>query len=151
MLNGTPIIDLHLTLQAIRDVEDFTALKKRLEEYCLKLRPFEIKVRSIARMNVNNQKGRLWLLAEKTPTLEQMHKELGQIACELGYDSYPYESQDWLPHLKIVNLPENTSTQIKDPAFGASSGITFTVSRFEWTVQKAPERWELLDQFPFPQ
>jgi hypothetical protein len=47
---------------------------------------------------------------------------------------------DWLPHLKIVNLPENTSTQIKD-RFGAS-GITFTVSR-SGTVQKAPERWEL--------
>ncbi|MGZ9234800.1 MAG: 2'-5' RNA ligase family protein [Anaerolineales bacterium] len=151
VVSGTPIIDLHLTVQAIRNVGNFEALKERLEQYSSKLQPFEIKVEHIARMNINNQPGRLWLLAEKTPTLEKMHKELGQIACELGYDSYPYESQDWLPHLKIVNLPENTSTQIKDPAFGASSGVTFTVSRFEWTVQKAPERWELLDQFPFPQ
>ncbi len=151
VVSGTPIIDLHLTVQAIRNIENFDALKKRLEEYCLELHPFEIKVKHIARMNINNQQGRLWLLAEKTPTLEKMHNDLHQIACELGCDSYPYESQDWLPHLKIVNLPENTSTQIKDPAFGASSGITFTVSRFEWTVQKAPERWELLDQFPFPQ
>jgi len=151
VVSGMPIIDLHLTIQAIRNVENFDALKKRLEEYCSKLQPFEIKVKHIARMNINNQQGRLWLLAEKTPALEKMHKELGQIAGELGYDSYPYESQDWLPHLKIVNLPENTSTQIKDPTFGACSGITFTVSRFEWTVQKAPERWELLDQFPFSQ
>jgi GGDEF domain-containing protein len=148
---GTPIIDLHLTVQAIRNVEDFGALKKRLEEYCSELQPFEIQVQHIARMNINNQQGRLWLLAEKTPILEKMHKELGQIACEMGYESYPYQSQDWLPHLKIVNLPENTSTQIKDPSFGACSGITFRVSRFEWTVQKAPERWELLEQFPFPQ
>jgi GGDEF domain-containing protein len=148
---GTPIIDLHLTVQAIRNVEDFEALKERLEEYCSTIEPFEIKVQHIARMNINNQQGRLWLLAEKTPILEKMHQELGQIACEMGYDSYPYESQDWLPHLKIVNLPENTSTQIKNPFFGSCSGITFTVNRFEWTVQKAPERWELLEQFPFSQ
>jgi 2'-5' RNA ligase len=148
---GTPIIDLHLTVQAIRNVEDFEALKERLEEYCSQLQPFEIRVQHIARMNINNQQGRLWLLAEKTPMLEKLHKELGQIACEMGCESYPYQSQDWLPHLKIVNLPENTPTQIKDPSFGACSGITFTVNRFEWTVQKAPERWELLEQFPFPQ
>ncbi|HLO16915.1 MAG TPA: GGDEF domain-containing protein [Anaerolineales bacterium] len=151
VMDGTPIMDLHLTIQAIRNVEDFEALRKRLEEYCLKLEPFEIKVKHIARMNINNQQGRLWLLAEKTLALEKIHNDIGQIACELGYESYPYKSQDWLPHLKIVNLPENTSTQIKDPTFGASSGITFTVRHFEWTVQKAPERWELLEQFPFPQ
>jgi 2'-5' RNA ligase len=151
VVGGAPIIDLHLTVQAIRNVENFEALKKRLEEYCSRLQPFEIKVQQIARMNINNQQGRLWLLAEKTPALEKLHKELGQIACEMGFESYPYESQDWLPHLKIVNLPENTSTQIKNPSFGACSGITFTVNRFEWTVQKAPERWELLEQFPFPQ
>jgi GGDEF domain-containing protein len=151
VVDGTPIIDLHLTVQAIRNVEDFDALKKRLEEYCSELEPFEIKVQHIARMNINNQQGRLWLLAEKTPMLEKLHQDLGQIACEMGCESYPYKSQDWLPHLKIVNLPENTSTQIKDPSFGACSGLTFTVNRFEWTVQKSPERWELLEQFSFPQ
>jgi GGDEF domain-containing protein len=151
VVNGTPIIDLHLTVQAIRNVEDFEELKKCLEAYCLNLQPFEIKVKHIARMNINNQQGRLWLLAEKTPILEKMHNDLRQIACDLGYDSYPYKSQDWLPHLKIVNLPENTSTQIKDPTFGNSSGITFPVKQFEWTVQRAPERWELLDQFSFSQ
>ena len=124
VVHGTPIIDLHLTIQAIRNVENFDAMKQRLEEYCAKLQPFEIKVKHIARMNINNQQGRLWLLAEKTSTLEKLHRELGQIACEMGCDSYPYRSDDWLPHLKIVNLPENTSTQIKDPAFGASSGST---------------------------
>jgi len=149
VVEGTPIIDLHLTVQAIRHVEDFDALRKRLEEYCSTLQPFEIKVKHVARMNINNQQGRLWLLAEKTPELEKMHNELRRIACELGYESYPYESQNWLPHLKIVNLRENTSTQIKDPTFGASSGITFTVHHFEWTVQKAPERWELLGKFSF--
>ena len=63
---GTPIMDLHLTIQAIRHVDDFEALKERLEEYASQLQPFEIKVKNIARMNVNNQQGRLWLLAEKT-------------------------------------------------------------------------------------
>jgi 2'-5' RNA ligase len=149
VVNGTPIIDLHLTVQAIRNVEDFDILKKRLEEYCSKLHPFEIKVQQIARMNINNQQGRLWLLAEKTPELEKLHNDLGKLACDLGYDSYPYRAQDWLPHLKIVNLPENTSTQIKNSTFGHNSGITFTARYFEWTIQKAPERWELLDQFPF--
>jgi hypothetical protein len=47
-----------------------------------------------------------------------------------------------------VELPENTSTQIKDPTFGVGNGITFTIRHFEWTVQKGPERWELLEQFP---
>jgi 2'-5' RNA ligase len=102
-------------------------------------------------MNVNNQPGRLWLLAEKTPALENMYNELSEIAREMGCESYPYKSQNWLPHIKIVDLPENTSTQIKDPTFGVGSGITFTVRHFEWTVQKALEHWELLDQFPFPQ
>src|SRR5215204_291968 len=37
VVNGTPIIDLHLTLQALRDVEDFATLKKRLEAYSLEL------------------------------------------------------------------------------------------------------------------
>ncbi|HKY55159.1 MAG TPA: hypothetical protein VJM08_12670 [Anaerolineales bacterium] len=151
LVNGTPIIDLHMTIQAIRNVDDFASLKKRLEEYCLKLRPFEIRVRNIARMNVNNQQGRLWMLAEKTPELETMYNELGDIAREMGYESYPYKSQNWLPHMKIVELPENTSTQIKDPTFGVGSGLTFTVRYFEWTVQKAFDHWELLDQFVFPQ
>ncbi|HLO13240.1 MAG TPA: hypothetical protein VK206_00310 [Anaerolineales bacterium] len=151
VVDGIPIMDLHLTVQAILNVENFDALKKRLERYCLELRPFEIKVKHIARMNVNNQHGRLWLLAEKTPELEKMYNDISRIACEMGCTSYPYRSQDWLPHLKIVNLPENTSTQIKDPAFGTSNKIAFTVRCFEWTVQKAPERWELLHQFPFPQ
>jgi GGDEF domain-containing protein len=149
VVHGAPIIDLHLTLQAIQNVHDFEALKKRLEEYCLQLRPFEIKVKHIARMNVNNQQGRLWLLAEKTPELEKIYNDLGRIACELGCTTYPYKSQDWLPHLKIVELSEHTSTQIKDATFGASNKIGLTVKCFEWTVQKAPERWELLYQFPF--
>jgi GGDEF domain-containing protein len=151
VLNGTPILDLHLTVQAIRNVEDFDELKKRLEDYSSLLCPFEIKVKHIARMNINNQQGRLWLLAEKTPDLENMYNGIARIAEEMGYASYPYKSQDWLPHLKIVNLSENTSTQIKDPTFGASSGVAFTVRGFEWTVQKAAERWELLYQFSFPQ
>jgi len=46
--------------------------------------PFEIRVSSIARMNVNNQTGRLWLLAEKTPALESMYNELSQIARRNG-------------------------------------------------------------------
>lgn len=151
VVSGTPIIDLHLTVQSIRNVEDFAAVKERLEAYCAQLHPFEIKVRHVARMNINNQQGRLWLLAEKTPTLEKMYDDISQIACELGCTSYPYKSQDWLPHLKIVDLPEHTPTQIKNPTFGNSSGVSFTVQRFEWTVQKAPERWELLHQFAFPQ
>ena len=102
-------------------------------------------------MNINNQQGRLWLLAEKSPALEKMYNDLAQIAEEMGCASYSYKSQEWLPHLKIVNLLENTSTQIKDPTFGASSGVSFTVKGFEWTLQKAPERWELLQQFSFPQ
>jgi len=149
-VDGAPIMDLHLTIQAIRNVEDFDSLKKRLSEYASKLCPFEIKVRSIARMNVNNQQGRLWLLAEKTLALENMYNDLAQIAHELGYESYPYKSENWLPHIKIVDLPENTSTQIKDPTFGVGNGLAFTVRQFEWTVQKGPERWEMLDQFPFP-
>ncbi|HEU0292443.1 MAG TPA: hypothetical protein VFR47_06890 [Anaerolineales bacterium] len=147
---GTPMIDLHLTVQAIRKVEDFEALRKRLEEYALQLQPFEIKVRNIARMNVNNQQGRLWLLAEKTEALENMYNDLAEIACEMGCESYPYKSQNWLPHIKIVDLPENRSTQLKDPTFGAGTDMTFTIRRFEWTVQQGPERWEMLHQFSFP-
>jgi 2'-5' RNA ligase/GGDEF domain-containing protein len=150
-VDGTPIIDLHLTIQAIRDVEDFDSLRKRLEEYSSNLYPFEIKVGSIARMNVNNQQGRLWLLAEKTPALENMYNDLRKIADEMGCKSYPYKSENWLPHIKIVDLPENTTTQIKDPTFGIGNGITFTARHFEWTVQKGPERWNLLEQFPFAQ
>lgn len=151
VVNGTPIIDLHLTVQAIRNVEDFDALKKRLVEYSSQLCPFEIKVKHIARMNINNQQGRLWLLAEKASALENMYNDIARIAEEMGCASYSYKSEDWLPHLKIVNLSENTSTQIKDPTFGASSGVGFTVRGFEWTVQKAADRWELLHQFSFPQ
>jgi GGDEF domain-containing protein/2'-5' RNA ligase len=151
VVNGTPIIDLHLTIQAIRNVEDLDALRRCLEEYCQTLQPFEIKVKHIARMNINNQQGRLWLLAEKNPALENLYNDIGKIANEMGYDSYSYKSQEWLPHVKIVELSENTSTQIKDPTFGASSGISFTVRQFEWTIQKEPDHWEMLDQFIFPQ
>jgi GGDEF domain-containing protein/2'-5' RNA ligase len=149
--NGAPIIDLHLTVQAIRNVDDFASLQKRLEEYCLKLRPFEITVRNIVRMNVNNQVGRLWLVAEKNTALEDLYNDLGNIAREMGYESYPYKSQNWLPHIKIVDLPEEGSTRIKDPTFGAAKGTTFIVRRFEWTVQNGVEHWELLHQFPFPE
>ncbi|HEX5839229.1 MAG TPA: hypothetical protein VFY26_15435 [Anaerolineales bacterium] len=149
--DGTPMIDLHLTVQAIRNVEDFAALRKRLEEYASSLHPFSIRLNNIARMNVNNQQGRLWLLAERNAALESMYNDLGQIARDLGYESYPYKAQNWLPHMKLINMPENRSTQIKDPTFGAIKGITFTVRRFEWTVQKDTERWELLDQFTFPE
>ena len=149
--HGTPIIDLHLTIQAIRNVEDFASLRERLEAYSLKLSPFEVRVKNIARMNVNNQQGRLWLLAEKNAALEDMYNNIGEIARELGCESYPYKVQNWLPHIKIVDLPEDRSTRLKDPTFGAGSGVTFKVRQFEWTVQKALERWELLHQFPFPQ
>ena len=148
---GTPMIDLHLTVQAIRNVEDFEALKERLETYASQLQPFEITVRNIARMNVNNQPGRLWLLAEKTEALENMYNDLGRIACEMGCESYPYKSQNWLPHIKIVDLAEHRSTQLKDPTFGAGTDTSFTIRRFEWTVQKGPERWEMLHQFSFPE
>lgn len=149
VIDGAPIMDLHLTVQAIRNVHDFSALRERLEEYSSKLNPFDIQVKNIVRMNVNNQQGRLWLLAEKTNALKQLYNDLGNIARELGYESYPYKFENWLPHIKIVDLPENKSTQIKDPTFGANRQATFTVRRFEWTVQKAPERWELIHQFSF--
>jgi GGDEF domain-containing protein/2'-5' RNA ligase len=151
VVEGTPIIDLHLTIQAIRNVDNFPALKKRLAEYAGTLRPFEIKAGNIARMNINNQPGRLWLLAEKDTHLENLYNDLGRIASEMGYESYPYKSKIWLPHMKIVDLPENATTQIKDPTFGTGGGLTFTVTQLEWTVQKGPESWELLDQFPFSQ
>jgi 2'-5' RNA ligase len=147
--DGTPFIDLHLTIQAIRNVEDFDTLRRRLEEYAAKLQPFSIRLKNMVRMNVNNQPGRLWLLAERSPELEKMYNDLGEIAREMGYESYPYKAQNWLPHMKLVDLPENKSTQIKDPTFGAIKGIDFSVRRFEWTVQKATEHWELLDQFSF--
>src|SRR5689334_2561820 len=92
VVNGTPIIDLHLTVQAIRNVEDFETLKKRLEAYSSQLCPFEIKVKHIARMNINNQQGRLWLLAEKTQPLENMYNDIGRIAEEMGCAGYPYKS-----------------------------------------------------------
>ena len=149
-VNGTPIIDLHLTVQAIRNVKDFAALQACLDEYAQTLTPFEIKTNNIARMNINNQQGRLWLLAEKNPNLEKMYNAISEIAVKLGCEAYPYEFQSWLPHIKIVDLPENRSTQIKDPTFGVSDGLSFTVRHFEWTVQKGPERWELLHQFSFP-
>ena len=120
VIDGTPIMDLHLTVQAIRNVHDFSLLRERLEEYSSKVDPFEIKVKNIVRMNVNNQQGRLWMLAEKTKQLEMLYNGLGRIARELGYDSYPYKFENWLPHIKIVELPENKSTQIKDPTFGAN-------------------------------
>lgn len=151
VIEGNPIMDLHLTVQAIRNVDDFSALQERLREYSAKIRPFEIKVKNIVRMNVNNQQGRLWLLAEKTKALETLYNDLGQIAQELGYESYPYRFENWLPHIKIVDLPENKSTQIKDPTFGANRQAMFTVRRFEWTVQHSADRWELLQQFTFPQ
>lgn len=147
---GTPIIDLHLTVQALRNVQDFDALKKRLGEYALTLKPFEIKVKNIARMNVNNQQGRLWLLADKDTALENMYNALGDIAKEVGCESYPYESDNWLPHIKIVDLAENRSTRLKDPTFRARSRTAFTVRSFEWTVQHGPDTWEMLEQFSFP-
>ena len=147
--DGTPIIDLHMTVQAFRNVGDFDALKKRLEKYARNLQPFEIVVGNIARMNVNNQQGRLWLMAERNPALENMYNELGKIAREMGCESYPYKSQNWLPHIKIVDLPEDRSTRINDPTFGAQEKVSFKVSRFEWTVQTASEHWELLHQFSF--
>jgi GGDEF domain-containing protein len=151
VIEGTPIMDLHMTVQAIRNVDDFSSLRERLEEYSAKLNPFEIKVKNIVRMNVNNQQGRLWLLAEKTRALESLYNDLGRIAREMGYESYPYKFENWLPHIKIVDLPENKSTQKKDPTIGANRQAEFTVRRMEWTVQQSPERWELLQQFSFPQ
>ena len=151
VIDGRPIMDLHLTVQAIRNVEDFSSLRERLEEYSSQLSPFDITVKNIVRMNVNNQQGRLWLLAEKTKALEKVYNDLGQIAREMGYETYPYKFEKWLPHIKIVELPENKSTQIKDPTFGANRQAMFTVRGFEWTVQQAADRWELLEQFAFPQ
>ena len=80
-----------------------------------------------------------------------MYNDLGQIASEMGCESYPYKSENWLPHIKIVDLPEDKTSKIKDPTFGTGSGISFTVRQMEWTVQKGPERWEMLEQFPLSQ
>ncbi len=100
-------------------------------------------------MNVNNQQGRLWLLAERNPALETIYNDLSCLARDMGCEGYPYKAQNWLPHIKIVDFPENKSTQLKDPTFGTRNGLTFTVRRFEWTVQTGPERWDLLHQFSF--
>ncbi len=151
VIDGSPIVDLHLTVQAIRNVDDFSSLRERLEEYSSKLDPFEVRVKNIVRMNVNNQQGRLWLLAEKTSALETLYNDLGRIAREMGFESYPYKFENWLPHIKIVDLPENRWTQIKDATFGANRQAVFTVRRLEWTIQKSSDRWELLQQFAFPQ
>jgi hypothetical protein len=91
------------------------------------------------------------LLAEKSPSLEKMYNDIGRIASEMGCEGYPYRAENWLPHIKIVELPENTSTQIKDPTFSVGNGFKFTIRHFEWTVQSGPERWDLLDRFPFPE
>jgi hypothetical protein len=80
-----------------------------------------------------------------------MYNDLNKIACEMGYEGYPYKSENWMPHIKIVELPEHTSTQIKDPTFGVGNGITFTIRSFEWTVQRGPESWDLIERFSFPE
>ncbi len=65
-----------------------------------------------------------------------MYNDISQIAYQLGCVSYSDMSKDWLTHLKIAKLPENTSTKIKDSPSGLavsshrSAGNSCTSSRF---------------------
>ena len=34
----------------------------------------------------------------KNSSLENMYNDIGEIAQEMGCESYPYKSQNWLPH-----------------------------------------------------
>jgi len=103
-------------------------------------------------MNVNNQQGRLWLLAEKTPALESMYNELSQIAREMAAIVIPYKSEKLLAAHKDCRSTRKHHYSDQRPipselAVGSLYSRHFGVD----SPGKGQKHGDLLDQFPFLQ
>jgi GGDEF domain-containing protein len=144
---GTAVADLHFTLQSMRQVPDVEPIRAWLRSYCAQTRPLQVSLSGIARVNLSNQSGRLWILLEKSAELVQIFTDLQTLAHTQQVAPYPYAAEEWQPHIKAVILPADLPPSAPDPIFN-QSGFAFKIERLELTAQVGPDTWISLESFP---
>lgn len=143
---GSPIEDLHFTIQSVRDVSDITTLMNSIQEYCTKLSSFEIKFAGMARMSAASV-DRIWLLVETNPHITALYQNIAAMSQKLNLKSYPYPVNEWKPHMKAVLLPNDTAP-IKDNAlFQTAQNLNFRLKNLELTRQVDENHWETVCSF----
>jgi GGDEF domain-containing protein len=136
--DGSPIQDLHCTIQSIRDVSDLTTLIECIQEYCSKLLPLEIEFLGMARVNAY-MSDRIWLLVNPTAELKEIYQN--------NLQSYSYQVDEWKPHMKAVLVSSNTAPIHESPLFQATQDLKFVVKQLALTRQISEEQWEIIHTF----
>jgi GGDEF domain-containing protein/2'-5' RNA ligase len=143
---GTAIEDLHFTLQSMREVIDLQILIKNLHDYCSTLTPFRVNIASIARINLNNQPGRIWFMMQKTPALSNIYAYVLDISKTLGFQPYLFPVDEWKPHMKAVVLSRISPPTTANPIF-EQLDLSFMVDHLELTAQIGVDEWKVLERF----
>jgi GGDEF domain-containing protein/2'-5' RNA ligase len=143
---GSPIEDLHFTIQSVRDVSDITTLVNSIQECCSQLNSFEVKFTGVARMSAASI-DRIWLLVENNPHITALYQNIAALSQKLNLKSYPYPVNEWKPHMKAVLLPNDTAPIKDNTLFKRAENLNFRLKNLELTRQVDENKWETVCNF----
>ncbi|MEC4887101.1 MAG: hypothetical protein SAL70_38190 [Scytonema sp. PMC 1070.18] len=143
---GSPIQDLHFTLQSVRDVCDTTSLVNSIQKYCTTLKSFEVRFLGMARMS-GCPIDRIWLMVETTPQLKAIYQNIATMSRKLNLKSYPYPVDEWKPHMKVVLLPNHTAPIQDNLLYKTAKDLKFLLRNIELTRQVNESHWETVSTF----
>lgn len=93
----------HVSLKQPFDISDVSALEDYVAELASSLSPIDITLTKLELLEVNEQTGILWLKAEQTPTLHQLHNRLNQeLASRFGSAQADFDGQNYQFHMTIA-------------------------------------------------
>jgi hypothetical protein len=142
--DGTPIKDVHCTLQAFKGKTNTLTFSELVGQYCSTLSQFRFEFTGI--MNAQNPLSRrIWLMINKTHQLEKIHRDVGLLAHRLSLVGYPTE--DWQPHIKVLTLPLTATSIPKTELFDQLLGETIQITTLELTRRVGEEKWETITEF----
>ncbi|MBD2168929.1 GGDEF domain-containing protein [Calothrix membranacea FACHB-236] len=143
---GSPIKDLHCTIQSIRDVSDISTLIDSIQKYCRSLLSFEIEFSGMARVSAYTS-DRIWLLANGTSTIKEIYQNIANISNKLNFKTYSYPVDEWKPHMKVVLLSKNAAPINEIPLSEITNHFKFVVKKLELTRQIGDDKWETIYTF----
>ncbi len=143
---GSPVKDLHCTIQSVRDVSDVTTLISSIQEYCNSLRSFEMRFVGIARVG-GSQCDRIWLLVKTTADIKAIYQSIANISQNLNVKTYPYPVDEWKPHMKAVFLSSDTAPIKESSLFEVAQDLNFWVKQLKLTRQVGEDSWETVHTF----
>lgn len=93
----------HVSLKQPFDIPDVSALQDYLAELASSLSPLDITLTEPELVEVNEHTSILWLKAEQTPTLHQLHNRLNQeLELRFGSTQADFDGPDYQFHMTIA-------------------------------------------------